>query len=95
MVVILWTEKALNDLKLIHDFIAIDSPSYANRFVNRINEKIKLLYKFHLVGKIVPEINKPDIREILIKNYRIIYKINEDVVYISRIYHSKRLLTKL
>ena len=41
MVVILWTEKALKDLKLIHDYIAIDSPSYANRFIGKINEKIK------------------------------------------------------
>lgn len=41
MVKIVWTELALEDLKIIHDFIAQDSTSYASRFIEKLLARVK------------------------------------------------------
>lgn len=92
MVKIVWTELALEDLKIIHDYIAQDSTSYASRFIEKLLARVKQLETFPRSGKNVPEFGIENIRELIEGNYRIVYRVNSEVVYIIRVQHSAMLL---
>jgi toxin ParE1/3/4 len=87
------SESAYTDLEDIENYISQDSPAIARKFINRIFDKIDLLYKYPLSGKPVPEIKNSLIRELLLNKYRIIYQVvDEQNVNIIRIVHGSRLL---
>lgn len=92
MVRIEWNERALEDLNEIHDYIARDSKNYANLFVKKIYEIVQKLREFPNIGRIVPEIDNPSIREIIFQRYRIVYRNKIDNVEILTIIHGSRLL---
>lgn len=87
-----WTPQAADDLETIAAYIANDSPHYARLFVLKVISAIERLEQFPEIGRIVPESNKPFIREILLGNYRIVYRVKNALVEILTIYHSARLL---
>lgn len=93
MVKIHWTELALLDLKLIHDYIAQDSKVYAKRFATKLATRVEQLENFLLSGRIVPEYDTSEIRELLEGNYRIVYTIQSNNVNIIRIHHSAKQIT--
>lgn len=93
MVQIIWIKQAIIDLNNISEYIAKDSEKYADITVDRIVEKTQILKKLTKIGRIVPEINDPKIRELIEGNYRIIYEIKApDVIEILTIHHSSKLL---
>jgi len=95
MVTLFWTKLSKDDLKEIYDFIADDSEKYAMLTVNKIYNQSQKIIVNPTLGRIVPEIRDKDVRELIMGNYRIIYRIvNSTQVDILRIYHSARLLTK-
>lgn len=95
MVKITWTDQALNDLEAICLFINRDSPHYAKIFANRAFESTDRLERFPLSGRIVPEIDNPDIREIILGNYRIIYRVLPKEVEILTVHHGAKLIDSL
>ncbi len=95
MVRINWTFQAKNDLKSIAEFIAKDSAVYAKRQVLKIRGRTEILKEQIRIGRIVPEIDNPDIRELIEGNYRIIYKVvSNNRIDILTVHHSARDLTK-
>lgn len=93
MVQIKILKDALFDLKEISEFIS--NPFYAKREVQRLRHSINSLKANIHLGKIVPELNRIDIRELVDKNYRIIYRIkNENTLEIIFIHHGSRNLQK-
>jgi len=70
--VVIWTEPAKVDLKHIHDFIAEDSKRYARKVVREMVEKTDVLDDVPKLGKIVPEINDDNVRELHLYSYRIL-----------------------
>lgn len=92
MVKLIWTEFALEDLRLIHEYISRDSKNYADRFVEKLMNRVDLLKSFPKSGRIVPEFNLESIRELIEGNYRIIYKISTSQVAIIRVHHAARQL---
>ena len=69
-----WTRRSINDLKLIHEFISLDSKFYADRFINKIVSRVEQLIEFPESGRIIPEKEENDLRELIEGNYRIFYK---------------------
>jgi addiction module RelE/StbE family toxin len=93
MAEIIWTPFALEDLQSIHDYIALDSPNYAIRYIDKLIDKTEILIDYPETGRIVPEFENEFIRELIEGNYRIIYKITSITeISIIRIHHSARLL---
>lgn len=87
------TEQAVNDIDIIAAYIAQDSEHYAEIQVQRIYYTINFLLENIHIGRIVPEVNKKYIRELILGNYRIIYKIvSNNEVHVLTVYHSKRKL---
>ena len=72
---ILWSITALTDLESIINYTARDSKYYAKNFANKIIKAVDILKIFPKSGRVVPEFGSPKIREILYKNYRIMYSI--------------------
>jgi toxin ParE1/3/4 len=91
MVEIKWLKEAKDDLIDIYEYISRDSERYALRQVEKIFYKSLTLKNHIYAGKIVEEINKPEIREIIEGNYRIIYRvISESEIEILMIHHGAR-----
>ncbi|MCF8371989.1 MAG: type II toxin-antitoxin system RelE/ParE family toxin [Bacteroidales bacterium] len=95
MVQIKWLIEAKTDLKEIYDYISSDSKRYARLQVDRIKERTQILKSFIEIGKIVEEIDKPDIRELIEGNYRIIYRVvNLNRIDILMVHHGARDLAR-
>jgi len=88
--VVKWTVPARHDLKEIHDYIARDSNVYAKKVSEEIVERSGLLRTYPQIGRVVPEIGNPEIRELLIYSYRLIYEVLPEEVRILALIHGKR-----
>jgi addiction module RelE/StbE family toxin len=88
--VVRWTPQAANDLQAIYDFIARDSPHYAQLTVEDILAAIDRLGQFPLMGRRIPERPRDDLRELIKPPYRIVYRVSE-VVKILTIFRASRL----
>lgn len=95
MVKVIWTKKAIDDLEDIGNFISRDSFHYASlTLTNLVNSDITIAEN-PKIGRMVPELNDKNIREIIKGNYRIIYQFkNNKSVYILTVFHSSRNLSK-
>ncbi len=87
-----WSPQAVEDLEAIYHFISRDSLYYAKSVVKKILDSVKQLETFPKMGRIVPEINREEIRERIVYNYRVIYKVEKEIIIILTIVHSSRLL---
>lgn len=90
-----WTETAWRDLKRIADYIADDSPGYAAAFVRRIRDRARSLEKMAERGRVVPELDQPAVRQLVVGSYRLIYEISEGNVHVLGLIHGARDLTAL
>jgi len=89
-----WTEPAVVDLGNIRDYIAKDSEYYAREFASKIIEAVESLPEFPKRGRIVPETESENIRELLFYNYRIIYRIESRRILVLTIIHGSRDMTR-
>ena len=89
---IVWSEEALKDIEEIISFISKDSELYAVNFASKIISAVETLKMFPEIGRIVPEYGDPKIREIIYRNYRIVYQIEERAVEIITVSHGSKLL---
>ncbi len=89
-----WTIRALNDLHDIYEFIAKDSKRYAQIQIENIQNAVSNLLSFPLMGHEVPELPHLQYREILVGNYRVVYRLEEDqdLVIVMSVMHGRRLL---
>ena len=92
MMDVVWAPSALGDLNKIKEYIARDSVHYASKFVDGAFNATERLAAFPKSGRIVPEYQNPNIREIGHASYRIIYEIVNDEVYVVAVVHGRRLL---
>ena len=92
MVDIKLVDKAKSDLKGIIEYLSHDSPQYADYFYERIFESIDNLKSFPEMGRQVPELKDPNMRELILQNYRIVYHYDKVIVEIITIVHGKRLM---
>lgn len=85
-----WTETAWRDLERVADYIAADSPGYAAAFVRRIRDGAGSLDELAERGRVVPELEEPAIRELVIGSYRLIFEVTEETVFILGLIHGAR-----
>jgi len=63
-------------------------------FAQKVFETVKQLKLLPESGRVVPEIGQNNLREIILGNYRIIYRLKNDIIEILTVYHSARLLNQ-
>ena len=89
---LVWSSIARDDLKTLVSFIKADSPGYARTFGLHIQQRVEQLRHFPESGRKVPEDKTDTYRELLIGNYRAVYRVGEDTVTIVTLIHGARLL---
>ncbi len=85
-----WTDPALADLENIQHFLGKDSPDYAHAVVERLVLSVDRLESFPKSGRAVPEASDIRIRELIVSNYRIIYRLRRDFAQVLAVIHSAR-----
>lgn len=85
-----WTEGAVAQLEAIADYVAVTSPVYAARLIDGLLTRIATTSQFPQIGRTVPEVGRDDTRELIVRPYRIIYRITNDAVHVLAVVHSRR-----
>mgnify|MGYP002749822304 CR=1 FL=1 len=89
-----WTTLAVEDLESIRNYIARDSDFYASSFIEKILHTVDKIGDLPEIGRMVPEANSPNIREVIFQNYRIIYRILHDSIQLIGVIRGSRDLSK-
>jgi len=89
---IIWSSFAIDRVAEIAQYIALDSPNSAQKWVDLIFQVVERLERFPKSGRIVPEIKQDDFREIIHGNYRIIYRLQSESVSILTVRHGRQIL---
>jgi plasmid stabilization system protein ParE len=87
-----WTENAIGHLVNIYEYIAINSPTFAKRMVDKITCRSEQIADHPFSGRKVPEYEADDVRELIEFPYRIIYRIKSDQIDILAVIHGARRL---
>jgi len=85
-----WTSTALNHLRAIHEYAAQNSKIYADRLIDSLTQKSEQIGLLPRSGRIVPEYTRDDIREVIERPYRIIYRVKEDQIDVLAVVHGAR-----
>lgn len=89
---VILSPRSIQDLQEIVTYIAIDNPSAAKSLGDSLIERARSLCSLPERGRQVPEIGQPEIREIVLGSYRIVYRLRREarVVEIARFWHAAR-----
>lgn len=87
-----WSARAHQDLLDIHHYISRDNPQVARTWVKKLRAHARRAAEGPMAGRIVPEFERRDIREVLFRNYRIVYRVKEDGILILTVFEGHRLL---
>ena len=89
---LIWTEPALADLDEIAEYIALENPSAASRFVGKVFDRVERLRAHPKSGKRPAELARTHYREVVVAPCRVFYRVKKDDVYILYVIRSERLL---
>jgi plasmid stabilization system protein ParE len=80
----------LDELAAIADHISASSPVYAEAVVSRIGARVEGLRSFPELGLAVPEFERADIRELIERPYRLIYRDLGSTIEVLSIVHGRQ-----
>ena len=87
-----WSKGASADLKAINRYIARDKPLAAKSWVRRIARCADLAAEMPLAGRVVPEFGRRDVREVFLRSYRIMYRVESDGIFVLTVFEGHRLM---
>ncbi len=87
-----WSERARQDLLAIGRYIGREDRAAARRWVDQLRERARAAADAPLAGRRVPEVGRDDIREVLLKSYRIVYAVREGEIRVLTVFEGHRLL---
>lgn len=85
-----WSKTATDDLRAIYDYVSRDSVIYAKRVIDELVDRSDYLKEYPNLGRVVPELNNPRIRELIIYSYRMVYQTENGDVEILALVHSRK-----
>lgn len=89
---LIWTEPALRDLEAVADYIALDNPAAARRFVKKVFGSMERLEQFPNSGKRPPKLPRTPYREVVVVPCRIFYRVEYESVFLLHVMRAERLL---
>ena len=95
---VVWLVQAIDDLEGIVGHIALDSPANARRILTKLKEKAESLIISPLRGRVVPELASFGFnvwRELIVKPYRIVFRIDNNRVLVMAVLDSRRDLSSV
>jgi toxin ParE1/3/4 len=91
---VVWTEHARQMLDEAVAYIAQDAQPAAERLLSEALDAASSLDVFSERGRIVPELDQPNIRQLLVQRYRLLYEVTRSEVHILAFVHGARDLTR-
>lgn len=89
---LIWTEPALLDLDEVAEYIALDDPLAASRYVQKVFDRVGRLESYPDSGKKPAELPHTSYREVVVAPCRIFYRVEKNSVYILYVMRSEKLL---
>ncbi len=86
-----WSDRARRDLHSIYAYIAEDNPIAARRWIARLQEKANSAALAPGAGRVVPEVEKTDVREVFLRSYRIVYRVLQNEIHVLTVFEGHRL----
>jgi toxin ParE1/3/4 len=87
-----WSARARDDLLSIGRFIAADNPPAARLWVEKLRLRTHAAARSPLAGRRVPELDREDIREVLMRSHRIVYRATKGGIEVITVFEGHRLL---
>ena len=92
---LIWTEPAIQDLDAVADYIALDKPDAARRYVHRVFHSVARLKTFPEMGQVPAElVDLPQYRQLVVGPCRVLYKVSGAKVFILHVMRSERLFRR-
>ena len=89
-----WSPFSVKRANKIAEYIAKDSPDEADKWRQDLINRVDQLKEFPKSGRDLPELNNLSVREIIFGNYRIIYRIGRDKIFILTVRHTRQTLSE-
>ena len=83
--------QAIEDVQAIRAYVGRDSPQSAELLVDALIAAVERLQTFPRSGRVVPEVGDDNLREVIHRNYRIVYRLRANSVEVVTIFHGARL----
>jgi plasmid stabilization system protein ParE len=87
---IVWSPQSLRDLHAMREYIAEDSDHYADLTIVRIFSAVERLLRFPQSGRTVRERDEPEIREIIVGRFRVVYRLRDTMIEIATVFRASR-----
>jgi addiction module RelE/StbE family toxin len=84
---IIWTLRATADLESIVEYISRDSEFYATAVARELIAAARSITTFAERGRMVPEYDDATVRQLIVRRYRLVYRVKPDRVEVLRIIH--------
>ncbi len=92
---VVWSPEAVEDIRLIAEYIERDSGFYSRAVVRKILDVSRSIINLPLRGRVVPEVGDDNIRELFVYSYRVIYQIQKSQILIVAVIYGKRLFENI
>jgi len=87
-----WSPLAIERVIELAEYIALDKPNVAIEWASDIFDSTQKLEEYPKLGRIVPEINDEEYRELIEGNYRVIYWLGTSKISVLTVCHGRKIL---
>jgi toxin ParE1/3/4 len=87
---VIWAPVALDRAEEAARFIAADRPAAAAKWIDGLFDAVARLSAFPDKGRMVPEVGRADVREVLYGKYRVVYRLEEKRLFVLTVRHQRR-----
>ena len=85
----------MTQLAAIAEYISLDSPVYAEQVIDQLVRRLVQAQAFPESGRVVPELARADVRELVEAPYRVIYRVYPDAIEVLAVVHARQQLRGL
>ena len=89
---VIWSARAQRDLDAIYAYVARDTALAARNWITKLRQRARAVAAVPKVGRLVPEFEKLDVREVFVGSYRIVYQIEANCVRVLTVFEGHRLI---
>ena len=90
MASVIWSPRSLDDIEAISHYIDTPESRAAALFIQSIFTAGEELASFPMMGRVVSEFDRHELREVIVGSYRVIHLVENDVVFILTVHHGAR-----
>ena len=89
-----WSARAMRDLDQIAAYIARDNPQAARKWIAKLRRTAQHAARIPLAARVVPEIQREDVREVFLRSYRIVYGVRDDHIFVFTVFGGGKQLSE-